>query len=91
MEKHNEIEEFIKKTFEGISAGANDNFELMSNVEFELSVLVTKSGKGGIDLAIVGGGGQYSKESVSKIRFTMGNEMGLYHEKELRRAGRPAK
>ena len=61
MEKHNEIEEFIKKTFEGISAGENDKFELMSNVEFELSVIVNKSGKGGIDLAIVGAGGKYSK------------------------------
>jgi len=86
MEKHNEIEEFIKKTYEGISAGQNENFELMSNVEFELSVVVNKSGKGGIDLAIVGAGGKYSKESVSKIKFSMGNETGLYNEMRLRKA-----
>jgi len=87
MGKRNEIEEFIKKTYEGISAGENDNFELMSNVEFELSVIVNKSGKGGIDLAIVGAGGKYSKESVSKIKFTMGDEVRFYNEMKLRRAG----
>ncbi len=87
MEKHNEIEEFIKKTYEGITAGENDKFGLMSNVEFELSVVVNKSGKGGIDLAIVGAGGKYSKESVSKIKFSMGDDVGLYNEMRLRKAG----
>jgi len=87
MGKHNEIEEFIRKTFEGISAGEEDRFKLMSNVEFELSVIVNKSGKGGLDLAIVGAGGEYSKESVSKIKFKMGSEDHLINEMRLRRAG----
>jgi len=61
---------------------------IKNNLEFELSVVVKKEGKGKLDIAIVSAGGKYEKEAISKIKFSMGNDLTLYNERGLRKAGR---
>lgn len=71
-----ELAEFINAVRKGIeTAQENALFELLTPIEFEISVIVKKEGKGGINIVIVGAGGKYEKESVSKIKFSMGNPL----------------
>lgn len=69
-----ELTKFIEIVREGIEKSVKiKSFELLTPVEFEVSVMVKKEGEGGINLVIVDAGGKYEKESVSKIKFSMGN------------------
>ncbi len=73
-----ELTEFIKAVREGIERTQNQgSFELLTPIDFELSVITKKEGKGGINIAIVVAGGKYEKESISKIKFSMGNPSSL--------------
>lgn len=70
-----EITDFINSVKTGIAKSqADGTFELMSNVDFELSVVVKKQGKGKVNIAIAGAGGEYEKQSISRIRFSMGSQ-----------------
>lgn len=74
----NELTEFIKAVQNGIEESQkNGKFELITPIDFELSVIVKKEGKGGVNIAIVGAGGKYEKESASIIKFSMGNPLSL--------------
>jgi len=64
--ENNEVSEFIKTTIEGIRGGEDDDCSLVSNVEFELSVVVKKEGKGKFDIAIVGAGGNMRRKQYQK-------------------------
>ncbi|MGI0009777.1 MAG: trypco2 family protein [Nitrosopumilaceae archaeon] len=69
-----ELTEFIKAVSKGIEeAQENGSFELLTPIDFEVSVIVKKEGKGGINIAVVGAGAKYEKESISKIKFSVGN------------------
>lgn len=71
-----ELTEFIKAVQNGIEKSQkNGNFELITPIDFELSVIIKKEGKGGVNIAIVGAGGKYEKESASIIKFSMGNPL----------------
>lgn len=69
-----ELTDFINAVKESIEKTQTQNsFELIKPIEFEISVIVKKEGRGGVNIAIVEAGGKYEKESVSKIKFSMGN------------------
>lgn len=80
-----EITDFLKAVQAGIKSGSSDEFRLVSNVEIELAVIVNKEGGGKVNLAIVGGEGKYEKESVSKIKFSMGNNFTIYDQSRTRK------
>ena len=70
-----EITDFINAVKDGISKSEENNkFSLMSNVDFELSVITKKHGGGKINIAIASAGGDLEKQAISRIRFTMGNQ-----------------
>lgn len=48
---------------------------LSSSIEFEISIGIEKIGKGKINLLVADIGGNYKKEFLSKIKFTM-NSVG---------------
>jgi len=69
-----ELTKFIEAVREGVQKTQKDgSFELLTPIEFEVSVTVKKEGDGGIHIAIVGVGGSYAKESISRIKFSMGS------------------
>lgn len=73
-----ELTDFIHAVKEGISKTEKDGeFTLLTPIDFEISIAVTKEGKGKVNIAIVDAGGKYEKESITKIRFSMGNPSSL--------------
>jgi len=71
----NEITEFVNAVKDGISKSEeNDKFQLMTNIDFELSVVTKKEGSGKINIAIASAGGDYEKHAISKVKFSMGNQ-----------------
>lgn len=70
-----EITDFINAVKTGISKSHSDGtFELMSNVDFELAIVAKKQGNGKVNIVIAGVGGEYEKQTISRIRFSMGNQ-----------------
>lgn len=71
----NEITEFVNAVKDGIvKSEEHGKFALMTNIDFELSVVTRKQGGGKINIAVANAGGQYEKQAISKIRFSMGNQ-----------------
>ncbi len=69
-----ELTEFINAVREGVlKTQKQGSFELLTPIEFEISIGVKKKGKGGLNIAIVNAGGKYENESISKIKFSIGN------------------
>lgn len=70
-----EITDFINAVKDGIAKSqADGTFELMSNVDFELSVVAKKQGEGKVNIVIAGIGAESEKQSISRIRFSMGSQ-----------------
>lgn len=70
-----ELTNFINAVKDGIAKSEENNkFSLMSNIDFELSVVTTKQSGGKINLVIAGAGGEYEKQAISKIKFSMGSQ-----------------
>ncbi len=73
-----ELTEFITAVSEGITKGQKQGIlELLTPIEFEISVAIKKEGKGGVNITLIEAGGKYEKESVSKIKFAMGNPLSM--------------
>ena len=69
-----EITDFINAVKIGVAKSCEPGkFDLISNIDFELAVAVKKEGSGKVNIAIVGAGGKYEKESITKIKFSMGS------------------
>jgi len=74
----NEITEFVNAIKDGISKSEKTGkFQLMTNIDFELSVVTKKLGGGKFNIAIAKAGGEYEKQAISKVRFSMGNQATL--------------
>lgn len=55
-----ELSEFIEAVKDGIAKTQKQgSFELLTPIDFEISVAIKKEGKGGVNIAIVGAGGKY--------------------------------
>ena len=67
-----ELSNYVKSTIEGIENGLKEGYKLKGEIEFELAVVNTKEGEGGLKIKVVNLGGSLSKENVSKIKFKVG-------------------
>lgn len=67
-----ELSQYVKSTIEGMEKGLKEGYKLKGEIEFELGVINTKQGKGGLKIKVVNLGGGLSKENVSKIKFKVG-------------------
>lgn len=67
-----ELTAFIKSVIQAVDSSKNREMVLQSGIEFELSVVTTKEGSGGIKIFIANAGGKYEKETSSRIKFTVG-------------------
>ena len=77
MIKSNQIIDFIKSVRDGIKESSEDNFQLVSSLDFELAFTIQKDAKGGIDILIVDTSANYQNTTVSKIKFSMGTEKSM--------------
>ena len=67
-----ELGNYVKSTIEGVENGLKEGYKLKGEIEFELAVINTKEGEGGLKIKIVNVGGNISNENVSKIKFKVG-------------------
>jgi len=73
VEISEDLKEIVSSTIESIKEGMKGKgCGVAGTIKFELSVVKGKSEKGGIRFFIAEIGGNYSSESVSKIRFEVG-------------------
>ncbi len=69
-----ELTAFITAVSDGVAKSQKQGvLELVTPIEFEISVTIKNQGKGGLNIIIVEAGGKYEKESISKIKFSMGD------------------
>lgn len=73
-----ELGEYVKSNIEGIEKGLKEGYQLKGEIEFELAVINTKEGEGGLKIKIVNVGGSLSNENVSKIKFKVGRHYKPY-------------
>ncbi len=69
-----ELTEFIKQVAIAIDNSKVREMMLKSGIEFELSVIIKKEGNGKLRIFIADANGDYEKESVSKIKFSLGHK-----------------
>jgi len=66
-----EIKEFVSKTIEQVKAGLPEGCGLNGNFDFEVSVIVTKGAKGGINISLAEAGLSSNVQQIHKIRFSV--------------------
>jgi hypothetical protein len=69
-----EIKEFVAKSIEQIKSGLPEGCGLNGNFDFEVSVIVTKGTKGGINISLVDAGANYTLQQIHKIRFSIADK-----------------
>jgi len=67
------VNTFVAQTIKEIENGLPENYDLTSNIDFELSVANQQAGNGKIDLRVLGLGGETSTQNVQKVRFSVGD------------------
>lgn len=75
-----ELTEYVKNVCEGISKSETDDMKLKTWIDFELSVVTEKKAEGKVKIFVADVGGKYEKESISKIKFTMGKISHIVRE-----------
>lgn len=67
-----DLKEIVSTTIESIKEGIKDkDVGLLGAIHFELSVIKSKGARGGFKFFITDASGNYSKESVSRITFSV--------------------
>lgn len=67
-----DITEIINNTKEAITKSESDNqLQLNGDIKFELAVIAKKEAGGKLKFIVAEAGGDYNKETVSKISFSM--------------------
>jgi hypothetical protein len=65
-----DIKDIVSTTIESIKEGMKGkNCGVVGSIDFEISVIKSKEAKGGFKFLIADASGNYSNESVSKIKF----------------------
>ncbi len=69
------FKDLIASTIGGVTEAVKDtNLAVLGLMEFELSVITKKIAGGKLRLALVEAGGDYQKEEISKIKFSIGSK-----------------
>lgn len=72
-ENSEDLKDIVRSTIESIKEGLKGKeCGVVGPIEFELAVIKAKEEKGGIKFIIADASGNYSKESISKIKFQVG-------------------
>ena len=75
MDEEDSIKELVASTVEGLKEAVKDkDVAVLGVVEFELSVITKKVGKGRFKLVLVEAGANYEKEKISRIKFYIGKK-----------------
>ena len=72
-----ELEEYVANVLTAVATSAKkspEEFELNSDVKFELTLVNTKKGKAGINIGIAKAGGDLEKKTLTRISFSMGSK-----------------
>lgn len=66
-----ELEDYIKSSLTSIKKGvhADGSFRIQGMIEFDLAVINTKEKRGGLKIYVVGVGGKFKSQQISRIRF----------------------
>ena len=68
-----DLKEIVSTTIESIKEGMRDKeCGVIGAIEFEIAVIKSKEAKGGLRFFIADASGNYSKESISRIKFQIG-------------------
>ncbi len=65
----NELEQFVKETLRQIEAGTTGHFNT-GDVDFEIAIAKSTTKEGNVDVKVLGIGGEWKTESVSKVKFS---------------------
>ena len=66
------MKEIVSTTIESIKEGLKGKKWCVAGlIEFEIAVIKTKEGKGGLRFLIADASGKYAKESISRIKFSV--------------------
>ena len=72
-----DLKEIVSTTIDSIKEGLKDrNCVLVGTIEFEVAVIKSKEAKGCLKFLIADASGNYSKESVSRIKFHVRGDIG---------------
>jgi hypothetical protein len=70
VEISKDLKEIVATTIDSIKEGMKDrNCGVVGGIEFEIAVIKSKEAGGGFKFFIADAGGNYAKESLSKIKF----------------------
>ena len=73
VEISEDLKDIVSSTIESIREGLKGKkCGVIGPIQFEIAVIKAKEGKGGIKFLIADASGNYSKESISKIKFQIG-------------------
>lgn len=64
-----EIEEFVRQTIEKVQNALPKGWRVKDVIRFEISIIKTTKGKGGLKMYVAELSGDCQKESISKICF----------------------
>lgn len=75
-----ELTDYVVSVLKAVDSSQNatiQNFTLSQGVTFDLKVVHKKAGKGGLKILIANAEGEYEKEVVSRITFTMQHKQAM--------------
>jgi hypothetical protein len=72
VEVSEDLKEMVTTTIDSVREGMKDRgCGVLGTIEFEIAVIKSKEAKGGFKFFIADASGNYSKESISKIKFSI--------------------
>ena len=80
-DEEDSIKELVTSTVDGLIEAVQDkDVAVLGVVEFELSVITKKVGKGKFKLVLVEAGADYEKEKISRIKFYIGKKDSVFYK-----------
>lgn len=83
--KEPSLTEFIQKTIDEINNALPDGYAIDESIDFEISVITTRTKEGGLDVKVVSGKMTDDKEILQKINFSIVNSEE--QEKSIKKTG----
>jgi hypothetical protein len=79
-----DLKELVSTTIESIKEGLKDRgCSLVNTIDFEVSVIKAKDAKGGFKFFVADASGNYSNESVSKVKFQITGSNTEFRQKAM--------
>lgn len=79
----NEIEEFVSKSIEQIRSAPPKDCILTGNIDFDISLVITKQKEGRIGIHLAGLGGSSRTQQVHRVRFSITDKKSLKSNVQL--------